>query len=112
VAVERGAKLPQPEAFPAPVDLGGLWQDTTWGHTSRIVQLGDSFRFTTQGMGCQGPFRSVGVGTIRGTRVESTYESTMPSRGRCWGTVAPDGTTRLTCVDSVCGEFTSSAVRQ
>jgi len=80
---------------------------------SQITQDGDSFHFTVKGLACRGNFRSAGTGTIRGNRVESTYKSTTPSEGRCSGIVSPDGTTiRSTCVDSVCGSFAASAVRQ
>jgi len=98
---------------PAAIDISGQWRDTTWGHVSQITQDGDSFHFTVRGLACRGNFRSAGTGTIRGNRVESTYKSTTPSEGRCPGIVSPDGTTiRSSCVDSVCGSFAASAVRQ
>ena len=100
-------------ARPAPLDISGQWRDTTWGHVSQITQAGESFHFTVQGAACRGNFRSSGTGTIRGNRIESTYRSTMPSEGRCSGTVSADGTQmRSTCVDSMCGSFAASAVRQ
>jgi hypothetical protein len=98
---------------PAAIDISGQWRDTTWGHVSQITQDGDSFHFTVRGVACRGNFRSAGTGMIRGNRLESTYKSTTPSEGRCTGIVSPDGTTiRSTCVDSVCGSFAASAVRQ
>jgi hypothetical protein len=105
---------PRPRAAtPAPLDINGLWRDTTWGNMSQIAQDGEAFHFTAWGSACRGNFRSSGTGTIRGTRFESAYRSTMPSEGRCSGTVSADGTQiRSTCVDSVCGSFASSAVRQ
>lgn len=100
-------------ASAGPVDVSGRWRDTTWGHVSEIAQKGDSFGFTVWGNACRGGFRSSGTGTLEGHRFESAYRSTMPSEGRCSGTVSPDGTQiRSTCVDSVCGAFASSAVRQ
>jgi hypothetical protein len=105
---------PRPRvAKPAPLDINGVWRDTTWGHMSQIAQDGEAFHFTAWGSACRGNFRSSGTGTVRGTRFESAYRSTMPSEGRCSGTVSADGTQiRSTCVDSVCGSFASSAVRQ
>jgi len=98
---------------PAPIDISGQWRDTNWGHVSQITQDGESFHFTVKGLACRGNFRSAGTGTIHGNRVESTYKSTTPSEGRCTGIVSADGTTiRSTCVDSVCGSFAASAVRQ
>jgi len=103
---------PRP-ATPAPVDISGQWRDTTWGHVSQIRQAGEAFHYTVSGAACRGNFRSSGTGTIRGNRVESTYRSTMPSEGRCSGTVSADGTQmHSTCVDSVCGSFPASTVRQ
>jgi len=103
----------RPRPTPAPAEISGRWRDTTWGHVSQITQDGEAFHYSVWGAACRGTFQSSGSGTIRGNRVESTYRSTMPSQGRCSGTVSPDGTQiRSTCVDSVCGSFAASAVRQ
>jgi TIR domain len=103
---------PRPAAASAP-DISGMWRDTTWGNMSEISQKGDAFQFTAWGSACRGNFRSSGSGTIRAQRFESAYRSSMPSEGRCTGTVSPDGTrVWSTCFDSVCGAFTSAAVRQ
>ncbi|HKD41224.1 MAG TPA: toll/interleukin-1 receptor domain-containing protein [Myxococcaceae bacterium] len=94
------------------LDLSGLWRDN-WGNTSQITQRGDAYTFTAWGSACRGNFRSTGSGTIRGKYVESTYQSTIPSQGRCSGTVSDDGRRATsTCVDSVCGQFASSSIRQ
>ena len=106
------AARPRP-APPSPIDISGRWRDTTWGHVSQITQNGEAFQYTVWGAACRGNFQSSGTGTIRGNRVESTYRSTMPSEGRCSGTVSADGTQiRSTCVDSVCGSFPAATVRQ
>jgi hypothetical protein len=103
---------PRPAAA-APIDISGVWRDVTWGSTSRIAQDGDEFRFTVWGQACRGSFQSTGTGLIEGQRFASAYRSTIPSEGRCTGTVSADGTRIETrCLDSVCGAFASSAVRQ
>lgn len=76
-------------AGPPPIETRGSWRDTTWGHVSEFVQYGDTFQYTASGVACRGRFRSAGTGSIRGTRVEITYRSTMPWEGRCTGTVSP-----------------------
>ncbi len=110
----RAAPTPRPQtAAPPPIVIRGAWRDTTWGHTSEFIQSGDTFQYTASGIACRGSFRSSGAGSIRGTRVEFTYQSTMPSEGRCTGTVSPDGSRMTsTCVDSVCGQFVAYLVRQ
>jgi TIR domain len=113
-ATPRPAPEPQRAATQqASINIAGSWRDPTWGHVSQITQDGDAFEYTVWGTACLGKFRSSGTGSIRGMRLESTYRSTMPSQGRCSGTVSPDGTRiTSTCVDSACGEFLASAVRQ
>lgn len=103
---------PRASAAP-PIQIRGSWRDTTWGHLSEFVQNGDTFQYTSSGIACRGSFRASGAGSIQGTRVEVEYRTTMPSEGRCTGTISPDGTRMTTtCVDSVCGQFVSYAVRQ
>jgi hypothetical protein len=106
-----------PPSSPA-ITIHGMWRDPAWGILSQITQQRDTFRYTAWGPSCiGGNFQSSGSGTINGKVVESRYEarlqSTMRSEGRCSGTVSPDGMQMTsTCYDSVCGQFTSSAVRQ
>jgi len=108
----RQSAVSQPRAVTESLDLSGLWRDN-WGNTSQITQRGDAYTFTAWGSACRGNFRSTGSGTIRGKYVESTYQSTIPSQGRCSGTVSDDGRRATsTCVDSVCGQFALSSVRQ
>jgi hypothetical protein len=113
VAPRPAPEPPRRSVASAAINIAGSWRDPTWGHVSQITQDGEAFEYTVWGTACLGKFRSSGVGSIRGTRLESTYRSTMPSQGRCTGTVSPDGTRIVsTCVDSACGEFVASAVRQ
>ncbi len=109
---ERKDELPPPSPRPtAEINIGGAWRDT-WGFQSQVTQHGDKYQFTAWGIGCGGSFQSSGSGTIKGNSVESTYQSTY-SHGRCSGTVSPDGMRMTsTCIDSVCGQFQSSAFRQ
>jgi len=111
---------PPPKQEPAPtaaaINISSVWLDN-WGTQSQVTQQGETFQFTAWGVGCKGgAFQSSGSGTIRGNRVESTYQSTHQSthsHGSCSGTVSPDGRQLTqTCKDSVCGQFQSSAVRQ
>ncbi len=110
---EREEDVPAPSPLPtaAAINLNSAWLDN-WGVRSQITQQGETFQFTAWGVGCMGAFKSSGSGTIRGNQVESAYQSTH-SHGRCSGTVSPDGRQMTsTCIDSVCGQFQSSAVRQ
>ena len=108
----RQSAVSQSRSVTESLDLSGLWRDN-WGNTSQITQRGDAYTFTAWGSACRGNFRSTGSGTIRGKYVESTYQSTIPSQGRCSGTVSDDGRRATsTCVDSVCGQFASSSIRQ
>lgn len=108
---------PDPPSSPS-ITINGMWRDPTWGILSQITQQRDTFRYTAWGPSCiGGQFQSSGSGTINGHVVESRYEallqSTIRSAGRCSGTVSPDGRQMTsTCLDSVCGQFTSTAVRQ
>ncbi len=110
---ERKEDVPAPSPLPtaAVINISSAWRDN-WGTQSQVSQQGETFQFTAWGIGCKGAFQSSGSGTIRGNRVESTYQSTH-SHGRCSGTVSPDGRQLTsTCIDSECGQFQSSAVRQ
>lgn len=47
-----------------------------------------------------------------GNTLQSSYQSNLPSRGSCSGTLSPDGTLiSSTCTDSVCGTFVVSMAR-
>jgi hypothetical protein len=95
------------------IDISGDWHDPTWGARSTVVQDGTSYRFTAWGVSCRGSFQSAGAGTITGTHVESTYQSTTPSVGQCKGTVSTDGRRMTsTCFDSVCGQFVTTGIRR
>lgn len=110
---EREEDVPTPSPLPtaAVININSAWRDN-WGTQTQVSQQGETFQFTAWGIGCKGAFQSSGSGTIRGNRVESTYQSTH-SHGRCSGTVSPDGRELTsTCDDSVCGQFQSLAVRQ
>ncbi len=108
---EKDVSAPSPLPTAATINISSAWRDN-WGTQSQVSQQGETFQFTARGVGCRGAFQSSGSGTIRGNRVESTYQSTH-SHGRCSGTVSLDGRQLTsTCFDSVCGQFQSSAVRQ
>jgi hypothetical protein len=116
---EPSSRQPAPPPTPSShINISGIWRDPTLGTTSQVTQQGETFHFRVWGPSCTGgTFQSSGSGTIRGNVVESQYQallqSTLRSEGRCSGIVSPDGTRiRSTCNDSVCGEFTSSGVRQ
>ena len=120
----RPGPQPRPEPQPRPdlplpqINVNGSWRDPTWGIMSKITQQGETFHYTAWGPSCiGGTFQSSGSGTIRGNFVESRYQAlinfTIRSEGRCSGTMSPDGMRiTSTCNDSVCGQFTSSGVRQ
>src|ERR1700730_3014531 len=92
-------------------NIASTWLDN-WGTNYEVVQEGNTFRFSASGISCMGnPFKSTGRGTIIRYNVETTYTSTIPSGGRCTGTVS-DAQMNLTCRDTRCGSFTSSLFRQ
>jgi hypothetical protein len=101
------------ETTPPQPSISGLWRDNL-GTEYQLVQNGNVFRFEAEGRSCTGSyFRSSGDGTVTGNTVQSTYQSTLPSRGSCSGTLSPDGVLiTSTCTDSVCGSFVASAARQ
>ena len=93
-----------------PIDLSGSWSDT-YGNTSQINQTGAYFSFKGQGTACRGPYNTSGTGSVSGTRIEMTYESSY-SGGSCAGTIQAGGDkVSLTCDDSVCGRFVSISER-
>jgi hypothetical protein len=114
--VSKPVKLPEPPPQPPqPLNLSGIWQEIypNPGTISHTTQDGNTFRCTIQGAIQGWPFQSSCSGTIRGQSIESTYQSTIPSMGRCSGTVSSDGMQiTSTCIDSVYGQFITSAVRQ
>lgn len=87
-------------------DLSGTWRDN-WGTIYQLTQDGPSLRFTAQGTSCRGvPFNSSGSGTVIGNQVETSYQSSVASRGTCSATVSPDGRQMTSrCTDSLCGTF-------
>ena len=101
---------PQPPPVP---NISSVWRDN-WGTVYKLTQDGNEFRFTAEGASCKGGyFQSSGSGRITGNSVQSTYQSDIPSRGRCSGTLSPDGQqVTSTCTDSVCGAFVSTMIRQ
>jgi hypothetical protein len=106
-------EAPPRVSAPPTIEIRGSWRDERLGHVSDFIQRGDAFQYTASGLACRGMFRSSGAGSIRGTRIDLTYRSTMPSEGGCTGTASPDGTRmNLTCDDSACGRFQASMVRQ
>ena len=97
----------------AQLNVGGRWRDN-WGVTYTISQDGNAMRVVAEGPSCRGGyFRSTGSGTVTGTSFATTYQSTLPSRGECFGTISASGTRMTsTCRDTVCGQFASSVDRQ
>ncbi len=95
------------------LNVGGRWRDN-WGVVYTISQDGNTMRVVAEGPSCRGGyFRSTGSGTVTGNSFETTYQSTLPSRGECSGTISASGTRMTsTCRDTVCGQFASSVDRQ
>ena len=96
----------------AQLNISGRWRDN-WGTVFTITQDGNAIRVAGEGNSCRGGyFRSTASGTVTGNSFETTYQSTLPSRGECFGTVSASGTRMTsTCRDTVCGQFASSADR-
>jgi hypothetical protein len=96
----------------AQLNISGRWRDN-WGTVFTITQDGNAIRVAAEGNSCRGGyFRSTGSGTVTGNSFETTYQSTLPSRGECFGTVSASGTRMTsTCRDTVCGQFASSVDR-
>ena len=95
------------------LNVGGRWRDN-WGVMYTISQDGNAMRVVAEGPSCRGGyFRSTGSGTVTGNSFATTYQSTLPSRGECFGTISASGTRiTSTCKDTVCGQFASSVDRQ
>jgi hypothetical protein len=95
------------------LNVGGRWRDN-WGVVYTISQDGNAMKVVAEGPSCRGGyFRSTGSGKVTGNSFETTYQSTLPSRGECFGTISASGTRMTsTCKDTVCGQFASSVDRQ
>lgn len=94
------------------INISGIWRDPVSGSISQTIQEGNSFRYIVKGLLYGIPYQSSGNGTIKGKRVESAYQSNIPSTGHCAGMLSIDGKQiKSTCVDSVNGEFESVWVR-
>ncbi|MGZ9067093.1 MAG: toll/interleukin-1 receptor domain-containing protein [Burkholderiales bacterium] len=95
------------------LNVGGRWRDN-WGVVYTISQDGNAMKVVAEGPSCRGGyFRSTGSGTVTGNSFATTYQSTLPSRGECFGTISASGTRMTsTCRDTVCGQFASSVDRQ
>jgi hypothetical protein len=107
------AHSPSTPDIPSIADIGGLWRDN-FGTVFHIVQQGNAFRVSAQGTSCRGSyFQSSGFGTITRNNVVSTYRSTVPSAGRCEGTISANGMEiNTTCSDQVCGVYKLNIARQ
>jgi hypothetical protein len=94
------------------LNVSGRWRDN-WGTVFTITQDGNAIRVAAEGNSCRGGyFRSTGSGTVTGNSFETTYQTTLPSRGECFGTISASGTHMTsTCRDTVCGQFASSVDR-
>jgi hypothetical protein len=112
---QGGAVAESEPANPPAVDIESRWRELypNPGNVSRIVQDGDAFTFTIEGRAGAIPFSSRGSGSITGRQIRSTYESTLPSTGRCRGSVTADGRrTEFECLDSMTGRYESAWVRE
>jgi hypothetical protein len=114
---QTGTKIQPPTIQVKPPEvrsISGRWRDNL-GFVSDIQQTGTSFTFTVQGgTSCLfRPFVSRGSGSIRGRDIESNYQSSLGSQGKCTGTISSDGYTMDSqCYDSICGQFTSSSNKE
>lgn len=109
------AAIEQPSKVPDAINLTGVWRELypNPGNISQTTQVGNTLRFTINGVVQGRSFRSDGSGVVSGNHIETTYQSTLPSLGRCEGTVSPDGMRiTTTCIDSVYGQFVAGSVRQ
>ena len=95
------------------LNVAGRWRDN-WGVAYIISQDGNVMKVVAEGPSCRGGYvRSTGSGTVTGNSFATTYQSTLPSRGECFGTISASGTRMTsTCRDTVCGQFASSVDRQ
>jgi hypothetical protein len=94
------------------LNIAGSWRDNR-GIMYSIAQEGDAFRFSA-GISCRGNyFETSGRGTISGHRVESNYSSSLPSEGKCSGTILVKGTEMSSyCNDTICGASSAYLFRQ
>ncbi len=105
----------QPSQSLSPINISSTWHELypNPGNISRTIQDGNTFRFTIIGAIQDFPFQSAGNGIIKGQYLESNYQSTIPSTGRCAGTLSSDGMQiKLTCDDSVTGQYETAWVRE
>lgn len=106
---------PQPPEPSTPeISLTSRWRELypNTGSISQTNQDGDTFTFTVRGVARGLRYESWGNGTIRGLHLETAYQSTVPSTGRCTGAVSPDGVQlNLTCVDSLSGRYETAWIR-
>jgi hypothetical protein len=102
-----------PDQAPPTLNISGTWLDN-WGTVSLVTQDGSAYHFQAEGKSCTGQYvRSHGDGSIAGSAVHSSYQSTLPSQGSCTGTLSGNGRElSSTCTDSVCGTFVTNSVRQ
>lgn len=101
-------------ALPAP-NLSGVWREIypNAGTLMEMTQEGTAFRYVARPTVEGRMIQVSGQGTLRGRTVESTHQSTAPSRGRCSGVLSADGRqVTSTCTDSVFGQFETLSVRQ
>lgn len=97
------------------INISSTWHELypNPGNISQTIQDGDAFSFTIIGTIRDFPFQSTGNGTIKGQYLQSNYQSTIPSTGRCAGTLSSDGMQiKLTCVDSVTGQYETAWMRE
>jgi len=102
-------------ALPTTINIGATWREIypNPGSISQITQDGNSFSYITEGAIQGSRFQSSGRGIIKGVYFESSYQSNIPSTGKCSGSVSPNKLqTKSTCVDSVYGQFETVWVRQ
>ncbi len=103
------------QPLPAPINISSTWHELypNPGNVSQTIQEGEIFNFTIQGI-IQGlHFQTSGSGTIKGRYMQSTYQSTIPSTGSCAGAVSADAMQiKLTCDDSVTGQYETAWVRE
>jgi hypothetical protein len=107
--LSKGSSAP---AMKPPLTIAGSWRDNR-GITYNIAQEGDAFRFSA-GISCRGSyFETSGRGTISGHHVEHSYSSSLPSEGKCSGTILVKGTEMSSyCNDTICGAFSAYLFRQ
>jgi hypothetical protein len=107
--LSKGSSAP---AMKPPLTIAGSWRDNR-GIMYNIAQEGDAFRFSG-GISCRGSyFETSGRGTISGHHVEHSYSSSLPSEGKCSGTILVKGTEMSSyCSDTICGAYSAYLFRQ